>query len=90
LRHLHALAREQRRGTSGGEQVDAERREAARELDDPGFVGHGEQGARHGHARLHTTMEAVEVRSLFGKARHATALALQIDDPAALRAVLGR
>jgi len=35
-------------------------------------------------------MEAVEGRSLFGKARHATALALQIDDPAALRAVLGR
>jgi hypothetical protein len=34
--------------------------------------------------------QPVEVRSLFGKARHATALALQIDDPAALRALLGR
>jgi len=34
--------------------------------------------------------EPVEVRSLFGRARHATALALQIDDPAALRALLVR
>jgi len=32
----------------------------------------------------------VEVRSLFGKARRATALALQIDDPAAPRALLAR
>jgi hypothetical protein len=32
----------------------------------------------------------VEVRSLFGKARRATALALQIDDPAAFRALLAR
>jgi hypothetical protein len=34
--------------------------------------------------------EPVEVRSLFGKARRASALALQIDDPAALRALLSR
>jgi hypothetical protein len=34
--------------------------------------------------------EPVEVRSLFGKARRATALALQIDDPAAFRALLAR
>jgi hypothetical protein len=32
----------------------------------------------------------VEVRSLFGKARRASALALQVDDRAAFRAVLPR
>jgi hypothetical protein len=32
----------------------------------------------------------VEVRPLFGKARRATALALQVDDPAALRALIAR
>jgi len=31
----------------------------------------------------------VEVRSLFGKARRASALAVEIDDPAALRRLLG-
>ena len=34
--------------------------------------------------------EPVEVRPLFGKARRATALALQVDDPAALRALVTR
>jgi hypothetical protein len=34
--------------------------------------------------------EPVLVRPLLGKARRATALALQVDDPAALRALLPR
>jgi hypothetical protein len=34
--------------------------------------------------------EPIEVRPLFGKARRASALALQVDDPAALRALLPR
>ena len=55
LRHFHALAGEQRRRAAGGEQIYAQRSEPAGELDDPGFVGHGKQGARHGHAGLHNT-----------------------------------
>jgi len=34
--------------------------------------------------------EPVEVRPLLGKARRAAALALQVDDPAALRALIAR
>ncbi len=69
-----------------------------REVDVPlAWIASVEDGAAPGAERLAVLgapaltlrlREPVEVRSLFGKARRATALALQIDDPAAFRALL--
>ena len=43
LGHRQAGAGEQLRGAAGREQLDAERRQLARELDDAGLVGDGNQ-----------------------------------------------
>ena len=46
VEHIQSGIAERHAGAAGRNQLDAEARQCAREVDDPGFVGDGNEGAR--------------------------------------------
>ncbi len=64
LRHREAGVGERVRGAASRQEPDAELREAAREVDDPGLVGHGQQGlrARVGHGNRQSGRGSAQAR----------------------------